>query len=164
MFDAQAVNGSKAASMWVPHIERLTKEAGMTRNEPYRGDNPSLAYSKRAIDPWNWPLDAGWSPQRNPVGYHVKATDGNIGKVNMATHTQDDSYLVVNTGPWIFGSALVIPAGLVSVIDHSERNVYLICTKELVKSAPAFKPEPGKPADRMDRDKVAGYYRAELAR
>ena len=95
----------------------------MTRNDPYRGDLPSLVHLTQDIDPWNWPPDSGWSPQRNLIGYHVKATDGNIGKVDMASHAQDDSYLVVHSGPWIFGSTLVVPAGVVSAIDHSERNV-----------------------------------------
>jgi hypothetical protein len=136
----------------------------MSPNEPYRGDLPPLAHSTRIIDAWNWPLDSGWSPDRNLIGYHVKATDGNIGKVDMATHAQNESYLVVDTGPWIFGSTLVVPAGLVSVIDHSERNVYLICTKQLVKTAPALKPEGGKGPNPADRDKLTGYYRAELSR
>ena len=136
----------------------------MTSKQPYRGDTLPLVHPTPVIDPWNWPPDSGWSPQRNLIGYHVKATDGNIGKVDMATHAQDDSYLVVDSGPWIFGSALVVPAGLVSVIDHSERNVYLICSKELVKSAPAAKTDHGKLPIRADRDKLAGYYRAELSR
>jgi hypothetical protein len=145
-------------------MDRLTKEAAMTRNDPYRGDLPSLARLTRDIDPWNWPPDSGWSPQRNLIGYHVRATDGNIGKVDMATHAQDDSHLVVDSGPWIFGSTLVVPAGVVSVIDHSERNVYLICSKELIKSAPAFKFDHGKKPNRADHDKLGGYYRAELSR
>ena len=136
----------------------------MTPNQTRRGDLPPLAPATRVIDPWNWPPDSGWSPQRNLIGYHVKATDGNIGKVDMATHAQDDSYLVVDAGPWIFGSALVVPAGLVSVIDHSERNAYLICSKELVKSAPASKPDHGELPIRADHDKLASYYRAELSR
>jgi hypothetical protein len=136
----------------------------MNPTEPYRGDLPPLVHATRVIDPWNWPADSGWSPQRNLIGYRVKATDGNIGKVKTATHAQDESFLVVDTGPWIFGSTLVVPAGVVSVIDHSERNVYLICSKELVKSAPAIKPENAKVSDRADRDKLASYYRAELSR
>jgi hypothetical protein len=162
------------ASIRVFHINRLTKEAAMTSNEPDPGDLPPLAYSTRVVDPWNYRPDPGldgpevffligWSTQRNLVGYHVKAADGNIGKVETASHAQDESYLVVDTGPWIFGSTLVVPAGLVSIIDHSERNVYLICTKELVKSAPAYEPEHGKFSDQADRDKLADYYRAELS-
>ena len=135
----------------------------MNPNKPYRGDLPPLAHPTRVIDPWNWRSDSGWSSERNLIGYRVKATDGNLGKVEKATHAQDESYLVVDSGPWIFGSPLVVPAGLVTVIDHTERNVYLTCTKELVKSAPAFKPEDGEFHDRADREKLASYYRAELA-
>jgi len=136
----------------------------MTPNEQYSGGLPPLVPSAPAIDPWNWPPDSGWSPQRNLIGYHVKATDGNVGKIDMATHAQDASYLVVDARRWIFGSTLVVPAGLVSVIDHSEQNVYLICTKELVKSAPPLKPVDGKFTNRPDRDKLARYYRAALSR
>jgi hypothetical protein len=135
----------------------------MTSNKPDPGDLPPLARPTRVVDPWNYRPDAGWSPERNLIGYHVKATDGNIGKVDMATHAQDESYLVVDTGPWIFGSTLVVPAGLVSTIDHSERSVYLICTKELVKSAPSYETEHGKFPDQAERDKLADYYRAELS-
>jgi hypothetical protein len=135
----------------------------MNPNEPYRGDLPPLGHPTRVIDPWNWPPDAGWSAQHYLIGYHVKATDGNIGKVDTENHAKDDSYLVVDTGPWIFGSTLVVPAGLVSVIDHSERIVYLICTKELVKSAPASRADHGKLAQGADRDRLAGYYRSKLS-
>jgi hypothetical protein len=136
----------------------------MTPNNPYRGDLPPLVPSTRVIDPWNWPPDAGWSSQHNLIGYHVKATDGNVGKIDMATHAQDASYLVVDAGRWIFGSTLVVPAGLVSVIDHSEQTVYLICTKELVKSAPPFKPLDGKVANQPHRNELADYYRHALSR
>ena len=135
----------------------------MASNRRDPGDLPPLAHSTRVVDPQNYRPDAGWSTEPNLIGYHVKATDGNIGKVDMASHAHDDSYLVVDTGPWIFGSTLVIPAGLVSTIDHSERNVYLICTKELVKSAPAYEPDHGKFSAQTDRDKLADYYRAELS-
>jgi hypothetical protein len=154
---------SNPASVWVLHIDRLTKEAAMTSNGQDPRDLPPLAYSPPAVDPWNYRPDAGWSAERNLIGYHVKATDGNIGKVEMASHAKDESYLVVDTGPWIFGSTLVVPAGLVTTIDHSERNVYLICSKELVKSAPAYEPERGKFSDQADRDKLADYYRGELS-
>ena len=42
------------------------------------------------------------------------------------------------------GSTLVVPACVVSVIDHPELNVYLVCSKELIKSAPAFKSDHGR--------------------
>jgi len=136
----------------------------MSPTDPKPGDLSPVQYPTGAVDPWNWQPDAGWSPERNLIGYHVKATDGNVGKVAMASHAQDESYLVVNTGPWMFGSTLVVPAGVVSVVDHSQRNVHLNCSKALVKSAPAYKADHGKFPSPADWDKLADYYRAELSR
>ena len=64
----------------------------------------------------------------------------------------DDSYLVVDTGPWIFGRTVVIPAGIVTHIDHTDRNIYLDRDKELVKASPDYSDEP------EFRDKLASHY------
>jgi hypothetical protein len=37
------------------------------------------------------------------VGYRVEATDGRIGSVDEASDDTDARWLVVDTGPWIFG-------------------------------------------------------------
>src|SRR5688500_13907922 len=37
------------------------------------------------------------------TGFEVEATDGSIGKVDDATNDIGDSYIIVDTGPWIFG-------------------------------------------------------------
>ena len=72
------------------------------------------------------------------VGYHVEATDGRIGKIDEASHATDESYLVVDTGPWIFGKKVLIPAGTVTHIDHTDRKVYVDRTKDQVKASPEF--------------------------
>ena len=48
------------------------------------------------------------------TGFHVEAADGRIGKVDEATYDVGSAYLVVDTGPWIFGRKVVIPAGTVT--------------------------------------------------
>jgi hypothetical protein len=45
------------------------------------------------------------------VGFDVVATDGSIGKVDEATYDAGASYLVVDTGPWIFGRDGCCPPG-----------------------------------------------------
>ena len=45
------------------------------------------------------------------------------------------SYVVVDTGIWIFGKKRLIPAGVVSTVDHDAEKVYVTMTKEEVKSA-----------------------------
>ncbi len=106
------------------------------------------------LDPWNYREDAGWSADYDLIGYHVKATDGNVGKVDLDCHVRDESYLVVDTGPWIFGSTVVIPAGIVTHIDHSDRSVYLDRSKELVTSGPEFDGTDGRFPDEAYREQA----------
>ena len=101
---------------------------------------------------WDYRPDAGWAPQFDLIGYHVEASDGSIGKVSQATHAMNGSHLMVDTGPWIFGRTVVIPAGIVTHIDHTDRKVYLDRTKDEVKSSPDYSPEPAY------LDKLASHY------
>lgn len=118
-----------------------------------RIDNPGGAYS---YDAWNFRPDAGWRPEFDLVGYHVVATDGGIGKIDEESHLTDRSYLVVDTGPWIFGRKVTLPAGVVNHIDHTGRVLYVGCTKEQVRSAPEF--DPAMAGDTAYWDKLGGHY------
>jgi hypothetical protein len=69
-------------------------------------------------------------------GYEVEAKDGHIGKVDEADWEAGTSYLVVDTGFWIFGKKRVIPAGVIMKVDHDGRTVHINMTKDDVKSAP----------------------------
>ena len=71
-------------------------------------------------------------------GYEVEATDGSIGKVDEATYETGRSYLVVDTGPWIFGRKVMLPAGVIRDIDETEEKVYVDRTKEEIKNAPGY--------------------------
>ena len=72
------------------------------------------------------------------IGYSVEATDGSIGKIDDATNEVGGSYVVVDTGPWIFGKHVLLPAGVVQNIDHEDKTVYVNRTKDEIKSAPEF--------------------------
>jgi hypothetical protein len=41
--------------------------------------------------------------QNDLSGFSVEALDGSIGKVDEASNDVGASYLIVDTGPWIFG-------------------------------------------------------------
>ena len=56
-----------------------------------------------AWDPWTYGGSVGVSGARDLVGFGLEATDGHIGKVDEATDDLGSSYVVVDTGPWIFG-------------------------------------------------------------
>ncbi|MFI6323724.1 PRC-barrel domain-containing protein [Nonomuraea sp. NPDC050556] len=72
------------------------------------------------------------------TGYHVQATDGKIGSVDEATYQVGESYVIVDTGPWIFGKKVLLPASVITKIDPQERDVYVSRTKEEIKNAPEF--------------------------
>ena len=88
-------------------------------------------------DMWTY-RDSSWTRSNNVVGYDVEATDGSIGKIDEATNDDSSSYVVVDTGFWIFGKKRLIPAGVVSTVDHDAEKVYVTMTKEQVKSAPDY--------------------------
>src|SRR5262249_2326131 len=58
-------------------------------------------------------------------GFKVEALDGSIGKVDNATYEVGRSHIVVDTGPWIFGKKVMLPAGIVRSIDESEEQVFV---------------------------------------
>ena len=89
-------------------------------------------------------------------GYHIEAVDGEIGKVHEATYEVGGSYLVVDTGPWIFGKKVMLPAGVVSRVDHADRRVFVDRMKEQIKNAPEF--DENIREDLAYRDRLGTYY------
>jgi hypothetical protein len=90
-------------------------------------------------DPWTYRRDAGVSAHRADLaGFAVEAADGNIGTVEEATYEVGASYVVVDTGPWIFGGRLMLPAGIVNRVDRDARKVYVDRAKDEIKGAPTF--------------------------
>src|SRR6476646_11831570 len=75
---------------------------------------------------------------RNVVRYGVEARDGSIGKVDDATYEVGSSYLVVDTGPWIFGKKVMLPAGVIQSVDHENEKIFVERTKDEIKNAPEF--------------------------
>ncbi|MFI8287957.1 PRC-barrel domain containing protein [Streptomyces sp. NPDC085614] len=71
-------------------------------------------------------------------GYKVEALDGSIGKVDKHSDELGSAWIVVDTGVWIFGKEVLLPAGTVTRIDPDERVVRLNRTKEEIRSAPEF--------------------------
>ncbi|MFE3323371.1 PRC-barrel domain-containing protein [Streptomyces sp. NPDC059176] len=92
-------------------------------------------------------------------GYKVESTDGAIGKVDKHSDEVGDAYLVVDTGPWIFGREVLLPASTVSSVDLEERKVYVERTKEEIKDAPEFHRERHL-GDEGDRHHLRTYYGA----
>jgi len=71
-------------------------------------------------------------------GFGVEARDGSIGTVDEATYDVGSGYIVVNTGPWIFGKKVLLPATVVEQIDSDEEEVYVSLTTDEIKDSPEF--------------------------
>ena len=74
----------------------------------------------------------------NLEGFSIEAIDGSIGKIDEATNEVGSSYLVVDTGPWIFGKKVLLPAGVIDRVDTENETVYVNRTKDEIKDSPEF--------------------------
>jgi hypothetical protein len=90
-------------------------------------------------------------------GFDVAASDGTIGHVEKALETDRLSYVIVDTGPWIFGKKVLLPAGVVDRVDPQERTVHVALTKQQIKDAPQYDPDDRGPDDEED-DRIGTYY------
>ena len=91
------------------------------------------------LDIWTY-RDETWLTQ-DMTGYTIDALDGQIGKVDKSMRQVNNSYVVVDTGGWIFGRKVMLPAGVISGVDHNNRRVFVERTKEQIKNAPEFNDE-----------------------
>jgi hypothetical protein len=91
------------------------------------------------------------------AGFSVEAADGGIGKIDEASDEVGQSRIVVDTGPWIFGKKVLLPAGVVDRVDLDTETVYVRCTKDQIKSSPEFDTDL-RPEDEQYRNRVGDYY------
>jgi hypothetical protein len=117
------------------------------RYEPRYDDDARSTEARRGAD--DEVADSDRRAAADLTGYKVEAIDGGIGSIDEATYEVGSAYLVVDTGPWIFGRRVLLPAGVVERVDHLTRTVHVDRTREQVKDSP----EEG------DRNAVGDYYR-----
>jgi hypothetical protein len=89
-------------------------------------------------------------------GWSVEAVDGSTGKIDEATYETSRSYLVVDTGPWILGKKVLLPAGVIERMDPDTETVYISRTKDEIKNAPEF--DEDRYRDDAYMTEVGGYY------
>jgi len=103
-----------------------------------------------------WTLSVVTAPNLDLAGFNVEALDGGIGKVDEATYEAGGSFIVVDTGPWIFGKKVMLPAGVIRDIDLDTETVFVNRTKEQIKNAPEF--DEKRYRDKDYRSEVGSYY------
>jgi hypothetical protein len=107
-------------------------------------------------DLWTISTDPTWRGA-DVVGYSVEATDGGIGEIDEATEETGRAHLIVDTGPWIFGKKVMLPAGVVERVDPDTETVFVRKSKAEIKNAPEFDAETSRDDERY-RHQLGSYY------
>jgi hypothetical protein len=110
-----------------------------------------------AIALWDFRSDVG-QERADLRGMSVEAPDGGVGKVDEVVQEPGASFLVLDTGPWILGKKVLLPAGLVSGIDVDDELIKVERYKDEIKSAPEFDEE--RHGDAAYRDALTRHYGA----
>ncbi|MFK0026625.1 PRC-barrel domain-containing protein [Streptomyces sp. NPDC090798] len=106
---------------------------------------------------WGYQPTSGHTAGTDLIGYKVEATDGTIGKVDKHSDDVNSAYLVVDTGVWIFGKHVLLPAGTVRTVDQAERKIFVDLTKDQIKNSPEFDKDKHV-GDAGYHEQVGGYY------
>lgn len=89
-------------------------------------------------------------------GYEVVGPDGSIGTVDKASNDVRVNYIIVDTGDWLSGRQVVLPAATVERIDVTARTVVIDRTRDDIRNAPEFHPKELRTA--KFEDALTGYY------
>jgi hypothetical protein len=106
-------------------------------------------------DLWTYPESVG---RLDVTGFAVEALDGDIGTVDQTRLEADAAFLVVDTGRWIFGKKVFIPAGLVERVDRDDETVHLTRARDEIEAAPEY--DVGRSGDPAYREQISAYYAA----
>jgi hypothetical protein len=119
-----------------------------------------MTYTNTTLTRWQpWAYrDTSWH-SADLTDYAIEALDGEIGKVDKDTFEVGGSYLIVDTGPWIFGRKVMLPAGVVSGVDHQNKRVFVDRMKDQIKNAPEF--DDTMLEDLKYRENLGTYYGEE---
>lgn len=89
-------------------------------------------------------------------GYHIQATDGDIGHVEgflVDEETWALRYFIVNTSNWWLGHQLLIAPPWIEAVSWADATVSVNLTRQAVKDAP-----PYDSAAQLDREQEMGIY------
>ena len=89
-------------------------------------------------------------------GFEVVGPDGSIGTVDKASNDVRVNYIIVDTGDWLSGRQVILPAATVERIDPAARKVIIDRTRDDIRNAPEFHPKDFRSA--KFEDALTGYY------
>jgi hypothetical protein len=123
-----------------------------------RGGRTDRSKEDEMTNVWNY-RESVVRDKSSILGYDVDAIDGSIGKITDDAIYVDASHIVVDTGFWIFDKKRIMPASVITGIDHGDETVHVGLTKAEVKDAPDYVPESRLDTDHDYRNGVEVYFR-----
>jgi hypothetical protein len=118
---------------------------------PAPGSVPGAADLERERR-WNWKAmdrkDPHLRSSRAVTGYHVQATDGDIGHVG--DFLMDDGswairFMLVDTTNWWPGEKVLVASDWIDRVDWDHSKVHVTVTRAQIKNSPSY--DPYRPAD-----------------
>jgi len=93
------------------------------------------------------------------LGYTIKGTDGEIGKVEefyFDDQTSTIRYIVVKTGGWLSEKKVLISPEAFQKLDSESKTLSVNLTQEKIKNSPDI--ETDKPVSEQQEELIRGYY------
>ncbi len=171
-----------------PHIDAerpVSRQYEITLHD-YYGWNPYWLHAPTYSDGLTAPYTAALEQQPKPVktggtavasqaeagdphlrsteeveGYHIHATDGEIGHVEkflVDTHFWFIRYLVIDTKNWLPGKKVVVAPNWIKSINWVEQEVTVEMTRSMIENSPEYQPEAM--VDREYERKLYSHYQA----
>ena len=123
---------------------------------PPSGEKPERNYPEPTHQR---PDDYHLRSTKEVTGYHIHASDGDIGHVE--DFIMDDislvlRYMVVDTRDWLPGRKVLVSPFWVEKVSWGDSKVYVDLTKDQVKKSPEY--DPADPVNRRYEEKLYDYY------
>jgi PRC-barrel domain len=119
--------------------------------------------SPRVLRDIDWEAREGGDPHLRSsaivIGYHIAATDGEIGHVEdflVDEATWAIRYMVVDTRNWWSGTKVLVSPGWVARVDWDASKVEVNMTREQIKNSPEY--DPSGPVQRDYEARLHDHY------
>ena len=115
---------------------------------PFLGSAPAMSAADLEREQrWNWEVKGRSDPHlrsaRAVTGYHIQATDGDVGHVE--DFLVDDRswairYMVVDTANWWPGKKVLVAPAWIEQVDWDQSKVRVAVTRAQIKESPEYDP------------------------
>jgi len=132
---------------------------------PALGAGPALSAADLARERrWNWAAkerddDPHLRSSRVVTGYHIQATDGDIGHVEdflLDDQSWTIRYLIVDTTNWWAGKKVLVSPAWIERVNWAESKVHVTVTRAQIETSPEY--EPARPVERGYETELYDHY------